>query len=233
MERIVDISYRNKLGHLSSSLTSYPILDYVYSIKKPGDIVILSAGHGGLAQYVILEKYEQKNAEELFIKHGVHPHRDPENGIHVSTGSLGCGILVGVGFALADPKRDVYVILSDGECAEGSVWEALAFIQKKNLTNIHIHVNVNGYAAYENVDTFKLWLRLKSFWWRTYIWYTKPPSAPFFTGLQAHYHVLSEENKDYMFHKLNEKGVCENVARCYEKRFKDLLDYCRSWVRYS
>lgn len=49
-----------------------------------------------------------------------------EDGIWASSGSLGHGIGIAVGYALADPQRLVYVTISDGECAEGSVWEALA-----------------------------------------------------------------------------------------------------------
>ena len=72
----------------------------------------------------MLEKYQGVNAEELFLKHGGHPHRDEENGIYCSTGSLGLGITVAVGRALANKNRTVYCLISDGEAAEGSVWEA-------------------------------------------------------------------------------------------------------------
>lgn len=232
MERIIDISHRHKSAHLSSSLTTFPILDHIYSHKKADDIVILSAGHAGLAQYVALEKHEGKNAEELFVKHGIHPHRDVQNGIHVSTGSLGSGITVAIGYAVANPLRNVYVILTDGECAEGSVWEALAFAQKKNLVNLKVHVNVNGFAAYEVVDWFSLWLRLKTFWWRTHIWFTNSPRIPCMKGLQAHYHVLSDENKDELIHYINEERICTKVVRRYEERFKSFFNYGRSWIRY-
>ena len=137
----MDISFRHKSAHLSSSLTTFPILDYIYSHKKPEDIVILSAGHAGLAQYVAIEKYNGKNAEEMFEKYGIHPHRDPENEIYAFTGSLGSGITIAVGYAYANPSRDVYVVLTDGECAEGSVWEALAFAQRKNLKNLKVPVS--------------------------------------------------------------------------------------------
>ena len=109
-------------------------------MKKLLAIIVLVLLCSGV---VNAEKYEGKNAEELFIKHGGHPHRDEKNGIYCSTGSLGLGITVAVGRALANKNRKVYVLISDGESAEGSVWEALRFIKESNLSNIEIYVNVN------------------------------------------------------------------------------------------
>jgi transketolase len=210
-----------------------PILDHIYSVKKPRDIVILSAGHAGIALYAALEKYEGRDAEELVEKHGVHPCRDVENGIHVSSGSLGSGILVAAGYALADPTRDVYVILSDGECAEGSVWEALAFAYNKNLKNLKVHVNVNGYSAYDPVNTWYLWLRLKAFYWRTKVWFTAPPNVPFLKGLKAHYHVMSDEDKDNILrHIRHEETVCPDVAQGDVSELSALFNHWRSWVWY-
>jgi transketolase len=206
-EKILRIAYSNKIGHIGSCITAIPILDYIYKNKKDDDIVILSCGHAGIAQYAALEEYEGKDGDELYEKHGVHPNRDVDNGIHVSTGSLGCGITIAVGYALADRKRDVHVVISDGECAEGSVWEALSFIYRAGLTNCKVHVNVNGYSAYDKVNSFYLWLRLKAFNWRTRVWFTKCPEHKFLEGLQAHYHVLSKEDKDEMIRKYNEERV--------------------------
>jgi transketolase len=193
-KRILEIAYKHKLSHLGSYLSAVNIIDEIYESKNPNDIFILSSGHAALALYVILEKYEGKNAEKLFLKHGGHPHRDEENGIYCSTGSLGLGITVAVGRALADKNRKVHVLISDGESAEGSVWEALRFIQENNLTNIEVYVNVNGYAAYDKVDTKYLVDRLKVFLPSINIRYTNVNQYPFLRGLNAHYHVMSEED---------------------------------------
>ena len=83
MDRIIEISYKKRLSHIGSSLTTYPILEKIYTEKNKDDIVILSAGHAGIAQYVALEKFCGYNAEELFNIHGLHPHRDINRGIHV------------------------------------------------------------------------------------------------------------------------------------------------------
>ena len=208
-QRIVEVAYNNKIGHVGSCLTTVPILEYIYKNKKKNDIVVLSAGHAGIALYTALEMYEGKDADLLYKKHGVHPNRDVGNGIHVSTGSLGSGITIAVGYAIANRKRDVHVIISDGECAEGSVWESLAYIRNARLTNCKVHVNVNGYSAYDKVNMWYLWLRLKAFNWRTRIWFTKNPDFDFLKGLQAHYHVLSKEDKEFMIKTYNDaQGIC-------------------------
>jgi transketolase N-terminal domain/subunit len=229
--RLIELLHAHKLGHLGSCLTMLPILDHVYSVKKPNDIVVLSAGHAGAALYTVLEKYEGRDAEKLLEKHGVHPNRDLENGIYVSTGSLGSGILVAVGYAVADRNRDVYVLLTDGECAEGSVWEALAFAYKNNLTNLKVHVNVNGYSAYDKVNRLYLWLRLKAFYWRTKVWFTSSPSLPCLEGLKAHYHVINDEDKDMLTRMINEEAVCPDAPYGNGPECSTLLNNWRSWLR--
>jgi len=127
-KRIAEIAYKNKLGHLGSYFSSVDIIDEIYSKMNEDDIFILSSGHAALALYVCLEKYKGQNAEALFIKHGGHPHRDEESGIYCSTGSLGLGLTIALGRAIANPNRKVKVLISDGEAAEGSIWESLKTI---------------------------------------------------------------------------------------------------------
>jgi transketolase len=193
-KRILEIAYKNKLSHLGSYLSSLEIIEEIYKKKNSEDIFILSSGHAALALYVVLEAYEGRNAEKLFKKHGGHPHRDEENGLYCSTGSLGLGITVAVGRALANPKRKVYVLISDGEAAEGSIWEALRFIHDQNIKNIEVYVNINGYAAYDKVDSEYLSNRLLTFLPSINLRYTSVNQYPFLKGINAHYHVMSEEN---------------------------------------
>jgi transketolase len=192
-KRILEIAYKNKLSHLGSYLSSLEIIEEIYQKKNPEDIFILSSGHAALALYVVLEAYEGKNAEELFKKHGGHPHRDEKNGLYCSTGSLGMGITVAVGRALANPKRKVYVLISDGESAEGSIWESLRFIYEQNIKNIEVYVNINGYAAYDKVDTEYLSKRLLSFLPNINLRYTSVNQYSFLKGINAHYHIMSEK----------------------------------------
>ena len=193
-KRLVEVAYKTKLGHLGSYFSSLEIIDEIYSKMDKDDIFILSSGHAALALYVCLEKYKGVNADMLFEKHGGHPHRDEENFIYCSTGSLGLGITVALGRAVANPNRKVHVLISDGECAEGSIWESLKTIVEQNITNIEVYVNVNGYAAYMEVDSVYLEQRLKAFLPSINIRYTSVEQFPFLKGLNAHYHVMNEEN---------------------------------------
>lgn len=192
--RVLDISYRKKISHLSSTLSTVDIVDEIYAKKNPRDIVVLSNGHGALGLYAVLEKYLGFDAEALYDKHGVHPHRDVANDIHVSTGSLGMGITVAVGYALADTDRDVYCVISDGESGEGSVWEALRFAHEHDLTNLHVYANVNGQIAYDEIDIDYLCLRYRAFLPNINIRLSKPPDLVSAQGVLTHYYVLTQED---------------------------------------
>lgn len=192
--RVIDISYKEKIGHLSSNLNAVNIIDEIYNTKQTSEPFILSSGHAALALYVVMEKYENRDAEYLFHKHGVHPHRNLEDGIYCSTGSLGMGLTVATGYALADRTRKVYCLLSDGECGEGSIWEALRFIYEAKLDNLEVYVNVNGMIAYDFIDKEYIINRLKAFLPRINIRETTPPKWPFAEGILTHYYVLKSED---------------------------------------
>lgn len=192
-KRILDLSYKHKLSHIGSCLAVVDTIDKIYSVKKKDEPFILSNGHAGLALYVVLEKYEGQDAEKLLEKHGVHPNRDMSEGIWASTGSLGHGVGIALGMALADKARNVYVLTSDGECAEGSVWETLAIARKYQIENLRITLIANGYSAYDKVDTDDLDMRINSFYptltvrTNLYAW------PDWLQGLNAHYVVMNEE----------------------------------------
>jgi len=206
-KRIVKIAYDNKLSHLGSYFSCLPVVDEIYSKKNKEDVFVLSCGHAALALYVILEKFEGANAAKLFNKHGGHPHRNIEDGIHCSTGSLGMGLPFAVGKALANRDKKVYCLISDGECAEGSIWESLKFIYENNLKNIEVYVSVNGYSAYDAVDSTYLVKRLQTFLPEINIRYTKVNEFSFLKGINAHYHVMSEDDYKLALEELHEKKV--------------------------
>jgi pyruvate dehydrogenase complex dehydrogenase (E1) component len=104
------------------------------------------------------------------------------------------GITVAVGRAIANPSKKVYCLISDGETAEGSIWEALRFIKEKNIKNIEIHCSCNGHAAYDNVDIKYLRKRLISFLPQIKIHLTDGDFFPFLKKLNAHYHIMSEND---------------------------------------
>ena len=134
--RIIEISKKHHLSHLGSSLTSCDIIDEIYRVKKENEPFILSCGHSGLGLYCVLEKHYGFDAEKLYLKHGTHPHRDLGDKICCSTGSLGMGLGIAVGMALADRSKNVYCLISDGEMYEGSIYEAANVIKKYNVTNL-------------------------------------------------------------------------------------------------
>jgi transketolase len=154
-ERIIEVSKKHHLSHLGSNLTAVNIIDEIYQIKKDDELFINSSGHCGLALYVILEKYHGFDAEKLYLKHGTHPHRDLEDKIYCSTGSLGMGLGIAVGMALADRSKNVYCLISDGEAFEGLIWESANMIRRYKVSNLKVYCNWNGYSAYSNVE---LWM---------------------------------------------------------------------------
>jgi len=195
--RLIDISFKNKLSHLSSCITSLPIIYDIYKKKKEEDIFILSNGHAGLALYVVLEHFYRFNAEDLLHTHGVHPNIDTEHKIYCSTGSLGLGLPVGIGYAISNLTRKIYVLISDGEAKEGSIWESLNFIDTKQITNIEVNVNVNGYSAYDIIDQDNITRKLKSFLNNIVIHYTNLTKFPLLDnmGIESHYYILKTEDE--------------------------------------
>ena len=151
-ERIKFISRELKLSHVGSCLTAANIISDIYFDKKKDEPFILSSGHAALALYCVLEQYEGKDAEGLYHKHGTHPNRDLSDGIWCSTGSLGMGLGISVGMAIADRSRNVHVLISDGESFEGILWEVANVKFKYDLFNLKIHMNYNGWSATERVS---------------------------------------------------------------------------------
>jgi len=120
------------------------------------DTFILSKGHGSLAQFVTLEELGILPSEQLenYCKPGwplaTHPDYGTP-GIEASTGSLGHGLGLAVGMAYADKMngkdRDIYLVLSDGELMEGSVWEALMVAPSFGITRIVALVDLNDFQS--------------------------------------------------------------------------------------
>jgi transketolase len=188
--RLIDITYQEKLSHLSSTLSALPIIEEIYAQRKDDEVFILSNGHAGLALYVVLEKYYGIDPVEMLHKHGIHPGKDLPNHIYCSTGSLGSGLPIAVGHALATPNKKVYCMISDGESAEGSIWESLRFIKENPVDNLEVYININGLGAYDPVDVEYLTQRLTAFLPRINIRLSDPYKWSFAKDLLTHYYVL-------------------------------------------
>lgn len=150
--RILELSYNSNLSHIGSCLSAIDLIDAVYKIKKPQEKFILSNGHAGIAFYAILEKNGLIKNQQITEKLNIHPDRNPDLEIPVSSGSLGQGLPIAVGMAIANPKKRVFCMISDGECAEGSIWEALRIANEKQVGNLKIIVNYNGWGGYGKIS---------------------------------------------------------------------------------
>ena len=148
-------------GHIGASLSCLDLLLFLHlelckkSSPRENDLVILSKGHAAGALYVALEAAGKipAGSSDTFYKDGTafpaHPPCNREFAtIPFGTGSLGHGVGLGAGIALASKlkgsDKKVYVIVSDGELNEGSVWESLMFAKHHQLQNLCVIVDQNG-----------------------------------------------------------------------------------------
>ena len=187
---ILEQSKRANVGHIGSCLSIADIVSTLYGgvldVAGPDDPerdrFILSKGHAALALYAALHLRGWLSAEELDTycgdgsRLGVHPeHFLP--GVDFSTGSLGHGLALGVGAALAaraqGSSRRVFVLLSDAECNEGSVWEAAMFAAHHQLTNVVAIIDLNGQQALgytrDILDLAPLADRWRAFGWEALV----------------------------------------------------------------
>lgn len=159
---IIDMIYKAKSGHPGSSLSVIDILTVLYheemnlSLDENGqrvDRLVLSKGHAAPALYATLSSIGLLDKELLSTlrKYDSTLEGHPSNkipGIDVSSGSLGQGLSIANGMALAkkiDNKPGyVYAILGDGELEEGQIWEAFMTTNKYNLSNLIIFIDYNG-----------------------------------------------------------------------------------------
>lgn len=155
-----------KMGvHLGSALSATDILAVLYAnileydASKPysneRDYFILSKGHAYIAYYATLAKagfFTNEDIKSQFMTDGgwlpVHPVKNIGKGIEFSGGSLGTGMPFAVGKAyslkLAGKPNKVYTLVGDGECDEGSIWEAFMSASNLKLTNLTVVVDKNG-----------------------------------------------------------------------------------------
>lgn len=166
---ILEQSYRAHVGHIGSALSIADIIATLYAnvlrIAEPGDPdrdrFILSKGHAVLAVYAALFLTKVLSEEDLNTYCAdasclsVHPEHTVR-GVDLSTGSLGQGLSMGGGCALAArlqrSSRRVFVLVSDAECNEGAVWEAVMFAAHHRLSNLIAIVDLNGQQALGYTD---------------------------------------------------------------------------------
>ena len=162
---IVTAVHSAKSGHPGGSLGAADIFTYLYfeelknidphDPKKPDrDRFVLSKGHCAPGLYSVLAERGYFPKEDLVTLRHVgsylqgHPNMNDTPGVDMSTGSLGQGVSVACGMALAaklaGESYHVYTLLGDGECEEGEVWEAAMFAGDKKLDNLTVIVDYNN-----------------------------------------------------------------------------------------
>jgi transketolase len=166
---VLSLCEKTGTGHVGSAFSVVEILAILHLKIMQGapqeigrDRLILSKGHASAALYSILRykgwlrgpRYETILRNGTAIGH--HPHYEPETGLDANTGSLGHGLSIGAGIAFNCRQRGiqnrVFVVMSDGETNEGSVWEAAAFAAHHKLSNICAVVDANKIQALGNTE---------------------------------------------------------------------------------
>ena len=163
---IVDLTYQAGTNgtHIGGSLSIVEVLSVLYHdimkfdknnmADENRDRFIISKGHGAMAQYAVMHRIGILSDEDMatFKKDGssfsTHPYMNIKKGIEFSTGSLGHGLSLGVGSALALKRKGnntskVFVMMGDGECDEGSIWEAAMSAANFNLDNLVLMIDKN------------------------------------------------------------------------------------------
>ena len=241
-------------SHFGGALSIVEIVSILFSYKmklkkddpnwEDRDRFILSKGHACLAYYAALceigfiSKDELKTFEKDDSNLLGHPVINKKLGIDFSNGSLGMGLSLGIGVAISlkkkNKKNNVYVILGDGECNEGSVWEASMAASNFNLDNLYAIIDKNNFqqtgSNKDIMDTSDLSKKWSSFGWDTveldghnieelYNYFnreqeSKKPKAIIANTIKGKGFTFSENNNDW-HHAVLSKSL-------YEKAIEEL-----------
>jgi transketolase len=184
---VLDMINKSKASHIASAFSIVDILTILYSnfitnnkvSKSDTTKFILSKGHAGVAVYATLSIFGYINKEDLneYYQNGSrfsgHISSKGVNGVELSTGSLGhgAGVAAGIayGYKLNESKGKIYVLVGDGECNEGSIWEMAMFASHKQLNNLVLIVDFNNIQSLgftkDIINIDNLDARFQSFGW--------------------------------------------------------------------
>jgi transketolase len=235
-------------GHFGACLSEIEILTYLYfeemNIRPEDpdwsgrDRFVLSKGHGGYGLYSVLAERGFMPKERLsYYENGVmlpkHADRHRIPGVDVSTGSLGQGLSIACGMALA-AKRDgsrvrVFSLLGDGECNEGQIWEAAMFACKYQLDNLAAAVDVNA-LQFDGKCEDVMPMESLADKWQSFGWHVFEADGHDFNEIRKAYVKARDVKKQptiILFNTIKGKGISfmENVAKwhggsCNEEELK-------------
>ena len=180
----IEMHHKSGNSHIGSCLSIADIVAVLYNDimrvfpsepKHPDrDRFILSKGHAGTAVYSVLARLGFFPTEVLMTqcangsKLSGHVSHWDVPGVELSTGSLGMGLSVGAGMAIAakrsEKKHRVFVIVGDGECGEGAVWEAAMFAGQNKLDNLTVIVDNNNLQANDYCENVLSWRNIGAMW---------------------------------------------------------------------
>lgn len=146
---ILTASYESSACHIGSALSCASIIvDLYFNRMKENDIFIFGKASGVAALYATLAVkgvFPKEKVAYYLKKYPLASHQ--VKGVYCSTGSLGHGIAISCGVAYARKDIDVYCIIGDTDCQEGTFWESLLFARQHRLRNLHIIIDQNGLQA--------------------------------------------------------------------------------------
>lgn len=227
--QILEMTYETGSAgaHIGGSLSMVELLACLYvgcirfNLQNPcwerRDRVILSKGHAAMVLYAamaeagIIEMEELKTFKKDGSRLGGHPSLNGLPGIEFASGSLGQGLSLGVGTCLGlrrkgNTESRVYVFLGDGECDEGSVWEAAASAAQYNLKNMVAVIDVNG-IQYDG-DTNEI-LNLNPFEskWEDFGWETICIDGHDIGSILKAYSHIGDKPLAILAHTIKGKGI--------------------------
>lgn len=219
--------HKTRSPHIGPSFSIIEILVALYYgflnitpenvFDKNRDRFILSKGHSCLTLYAVLKQkgfISEEDMNGFAVNDGVlaqHPDRSLDKGIELSTGSLGHGLSVGTGIALAgkvDGKTfKTCVLMSDGELNEGSVWEGVMFAAQHKLNNLIAIIDANKMQALGHTRDI-INLEPISEKWKSFGWHVQDIDGHSFTEISASLESLSEKKPNLIvLHTTKGKGV--------------------------
>jgi len=222
--KILEIIYKTKASHIGSIFSCLDIILFIYTRvikfknKVPDQDFILSKGHAGLGLYTCLTHKNIISKKKLssYYQNGSrlsgHVSHYGVEGIEISTGSLGHGLSIGCGFAygnrLNKSQKKTFVLMSDGECDEGSVWEAALFAAHFKLKNLVCIIDYNKLQSLKKVnETIKLEPFAKK--WKSFGWNVIETNGHNYESLKKSFKNIYKSKKPtcILAHTIKGKGV--------------------------
>ena len=227
--KIIETSFQSNIPHLGSCLSCIDILIYLYwcelnidpqnSEYISRDRFILSKGHGapGLFQVLGEKGFFSSDLLKTFGLPGSHFHEHPPKpglipGIEAATGSLGHGFPMALGMALSEKILEVsyrtFAMLSDGECNEGSIWEAAMLASSLNLRKLTAIIDFNKWQA---TGRSKEIMRLEPLGdkWKSFGWDVQEINGHNFEEMKIAFEIVKDQDKPSLIiaHTTKGKGV--------------------------